>query len=101
MRGTQGVGSPHSWLDRPVAVPEGGIRGLGKAVGTERPPTALLSRRPLSATSRGHRLWIRSSGLMAQEAEGAGRQALITISGINKSSQSERQQSCKIGAALA
>jgi hypothetical protein len=34
--------SPHSRLDRPVAFPEDGIRGQGKAVGTDRPPTALL-----------------------------------------------------------
>ena len=32
----------HSRLDRPVAFPEDGIRGQGKAVGTETPPTALL-----------------------------------------------------------
>jgi hypothetical protein len=36
------VGSPHSQLDCPVAFPEDGIRGQGKAVGTETPPTALL-----------------------------------------------------------
>jgi hypothetical protein len=36
------MGSPHSQLDCPVAFPEDGIRGQGKAVGTETPPTALL-----------------------------------------------------------
>ena len=34
--------SPHSQLDRPVAFPEDGIRGQGKAVGIKTPPTALL-----------------------------------------------------------
>jgi hypothetical protein len=36
------VGFPHSQFDRPVAFPEDGIRGQGKAVGTKTPPTALL-----------------------------------------------------------
>jgi hypothetical protein len=31
--GDKGVGSPHSQLDCPVAFPEDGIRGQGKAVG--------------------------------------------------------------------
>jgi hypothetical protein len=34
--------SPHGQLDRPVAFPEDGIRGQGKAVGIKTPPTALL-----------------------------------------------------------
>jgi hypothetical protein len=34
--------SPHSQFDRPVAFPEDGIRGQGKAVGTKTPPTGGL-----------------------------------------------------------
>jgi hypothetical protein len=65
--------SPHSQFDRPVAFPEDGIRGQGKAVGTKTPPTALLfwcgfclkpnARTPLPAAlvCRGH--W---SGLVTE-----------------------------------
>jgi hypothetical protein len=33
---------PHSQFDRPVAFPDDGIGGQGKAAGTKTPPTALL-----------------------------------------------------------